>query len=312
MVTTQTQLETPKTSFVQLTDVTYLGSTAGDSDKSGWCTLPEVCHLLSLPNIDVKSTLRFQRRRIKAGQWLFSFDEKFSSVFIIHSGFLKTLLVDEVGNEQILGFPMKGDLLGIDGLHNEHYASRAVALTDCDLVVVPFHELTALGRKHILLENWLYRAMGRELVREHAIMGVLGTLGAEARVARFLVSLSDRFAANGYSPVCFNLRMTRQEIGSYLGLTLETVSRSLSALNDAQLIEINQRAVEIKDISFLRSLQKIPVALRAKCIVGKQLAKKQSSERAVADSDSIPQAKRKPNRNKSIWENLDIIQTGGE
>ncbi len=197
MVTTQTQLETPKTTFAPQAAVAYSAAAVGNDHDSGWFTLPEICSLLSIPNIDAKSTLRFQRRRIKAGQWLFGSGEKFSSVFIVYSGFLKTLLVDDVGNEQILGFPMKGDLLGIDGLHNGHYASQAVALTDCDLVVVPFHEITPSGNEQILLENCLYRAMGRELAREHTVMGLLGTLNAEARVARFLVSLSDRFAANG-------------------------------------------------------------------------------------------------------------------
>ena len=224
---------------------------------SGWCSLPEICRLLDITTDDKSSDIQFQRRRVKAGQWVFGCGERFDAMFIVFSGFLKTLQVDEVGNEQILGFPMKGDLLGIDGLHDGHYASQAVALTDCELIVIPIREMAGLGVENNLLENWLYRAMSRELVRGHAVVGLLGTLGAEARVARFLVSLSARFAAIGYSPNSFNLRMTRQEIGSYLGLTLETVSRSFSALNDAGLININQRAVEIKDITTLRSLQRL-------------------------------------------------------
>ena len=246
-------------------------ATAPEDSDSGWCSLLSVCHLLGIPNIVVDTDIRFQRRRVKAGHWLFGSGEKFNDVFIVYAGFLKTVLVDDAGNEQILGFPMKGDLLGIDGLQNEHYASQAVALTDCDLVVIPFAELMSLGHEYTLLESWLYRAVGRELVREHAVVGLLGTLGAEARVARFLVALSERFSAIGYSSASFNLRMTRQEIGSYLGLTLETVSRSLSALDDAGLIHINQRAVEIRDIESLRSLQKIPVTAKAKRSPSKDL-----------------------------------------
>lgn len=229
-----------------------------DSDNSGWCSLPDICRLLGMADINVDSDSRFQRRRVKAGQWVFSAGEKFNAVFIVYSGFLKTLLLDDGGNQQILGFPMRGDLLGIDGLHNQHYASQASALTDCDLVVIPFRELTSLGHQNAMLENWLYRAVSRELVREHAVVGMLGIMGAEARVARFLVALSERFAAIGYSPNCFNLRMTRQEIGSYLGLTIETVSRSLSALHDAGLIHINQRAVEVCDLAALRLVHKMP------------------------------------------------------
>ena len=220
-------------------------------------SLTDICSLLKIPQIGIVADLQFQRRRVKAGQWVFGCGEKFDAVFIVHSGFLKTLILDEAGNEQILGFPLKGDLLGIDGLHSEHYASHAVALTDCELVVIPFRDLALLGHDHATLENWLYRAVSRELVREYSVVGLLGTLGAEARVARFLVSLSDRFKTLGYSPVEFNLRMTRQEIGSYLGLTLETVSRSLSALQLAGFIGINQRAVMLNDIVGLRAIQKI-------------------------------------------------------
>ena len=234
-----------------------------DSDNSGWCSLPDICRLLGMADINVDSDSRFRRRRVKAGQWVFSAGEKFNAVFIVYSGFLKTLLLDDGGNQQILGFPMRGDLLGIDGLHNQQYASQASALTDCDLVVIPFRELTRLGHQNAMLENWLYRAMSRELVREHAVVGMLGTMGAEARVARFLVALSERFAAIGYSPSCFNLRMTRQEIGSYLGLTIETVSRSLSALHDDGLIHINQRAVEVRDLAALRLVQKMPTVPKA-------------------------------------------------
>ena len=220
-------------------------------------SLTDICSLLKIPQIGIVADLQFQRRRVKAGQWVFGCGEKFDAVFIVHSGFLKTLILDEAGNEQILGFPLKGDLLGIDGLHSEHYASHAVALTDCELVVIPFRDLALLGHDHATLENWLYRAVSRELVREYSVVGLLGTLGAEARVARFLVGLSDRFKTLGYSPVEFNLRMTRQEIGSYLGLTLVTVSRSLSALQLAGFIGINQRAVMLNDIVGLRAIQKI-------------------------------------------------------
>ncbi len=232
--------------------------TSPSAHDSGWCTLKDVCKLLNIGAIDTNSDLQFQRRRVKTGHWLFGAGEKFDAVYIVYSGFLKTLLVDEAGNEQILGFPMKGDLLGVDGLHSDHYASQVVALTDCDLVVLPFRELSHLSHDYALLENWLYRAISRELVREHAVIGLLGTLGADARVARFLVSLSSRFAALGYSATQFNLRMTRAEIGSYLGLTLETVSRSLSSLHDAGLIVVSQRAIDIRDLDRLRTLQRLP------------------------------------------------------
>jgi CRP/FNR family transcriptional regulator len=138
------------------------------------------------------------------------------------------------------------------------YSSEAVALSDCDLILLPFKKLTALSRTHVELENAVYDVLSRELVREQAMVGMLGALSAEARVARFLVMLSDRFASMGYSSKFFNLRMTRHEIGSYLGLTLETVSRTLSAFNEIGMIAVNQRTIEIKDLEALKNLRRLP------------------------------------------------------
>lgn len=273
-------------------------ATSGDNAQ---CTLTEVCKLLKISSIVDDDELRFARRRVRAGQWIFGAGDKFDSVYIVYTGFVKTVLVDEAGNEQILGFPLKGDVLGIDGIHAERYASQAVALTDCELVVIPFHDLATLGHGSQALENWLYKAVSRELVREHAVIGLLGTLSAEARVARFLASLSDRFAELGYSPTEFILRMTRQEIGSYLGLTLETVSRSFSAMDDCGLIDVNQRAIVIRDLAALRCLQKLPSS--------SPIAKKPQSTRA-ADSTRTQgsSAMKRPNspRDTSIWSSLAV------
>ena len=225
-------------------------------------SLADICNLLGIADVDEDSDVQFHRKRVTPGRWVFGSGQKFDNVYLVLSGFLKTLLLDEEGNEQILSFALKGDLLGIDGLHSGVYPSQAVALTDAELIAIPFTELTKLARQHSAIETWLYRAISREMALEHTVVGILGTAGAEVRVARFLVSLSTRFEFLGYSPTQFNLNMTRQEIGSYLGLTLETVSRALSALNDAGLIRINQRAVILKNIEALRSLKKLPAGAK--------------------------------------------------
>jgi CRP/FNR family transcriptional regulator len=167
-------------------------------------------------------------------------------------------MIDEAGNEQVMSFPMKGDLFGIDGIHTHQYTSEAVALSSCDIVLVPFKKFAAMGRAHADLETAIYSVMSRELMREQAMVGMLGSLCAEARVARFLVSLSERFSALGYSGKEFNLRMTRHEIGSYLGLTLETVSRTLSAFNEIGLISVDQRAIAVNDLHALKTLRRLP------------------------------------------------------
>jgi CRP/FNR family transcriptional regulator, anaerobic regulatory protein len=225
-----------------------------------WSNLKEVCDLLHIPaacsvNAD---ELLFQHVQFKTGQRIHTIGQPFDTLYIVNSGFLKTVLIDEFGNEQVLSFPMKGDMLGVDGIHSKHYSSEAVALSDCDLILLPFKKLTALGRVHVELEHMMYGVMSRELVREQAMIGMLGALSAEARVARFLVSLADRFAQMGYSSKLFNLRMTRHEIGSYLGLTLETVSRTLSAFNEIGLITVDQRTIGIKDPDALKTLRRLP------------------------------------------------------
>ena len=227
-----------------------------------WSNLKEVCDLLHIYIPTVSSIadeeLLFQHVQFKSGQRIHTIGQPFDTLYIVNSGFLKTLLIDEFGNEQVLSFPMKGDILGVDGIHSKQYSSEAVALSDCDLILLPFKKLTALGRTHIEMEHAMYSVMSRELVREQAMVGMLGALSAEARVARFLVSLSDRFSQMGYSSKLFNLRMTRHEIGSYLGLTLETVSRTLSAFNEIGLITVDQRTICIREMDALRTLRRLP------------------------------------------------------
>jgi len=238
-----------------------------------WSNLKEVCELLRIPaacSVNDEEPL-FQHVQFKTGQRLYTIGQPFDTLYIVHSGFLKTVLIDEFGNEQVLSFPMRGDLLGVDGIHGKHHATEAVALSNCDVILLPFKKLTSLGRVHPELEPAMYGVMSRELVREQAMVSMLGALSAEARVARFLISLSERFADMGYSSKFFNLRMTRHEIGSYLGLTLETVSRTLSAFNEIGLINVDQRSIGINDADALRSLRRLPPSSsRAKQIASRK------------------------------------------
>lgn len=254
-----------------------------------WSNLKELCDVLRIPAVAsiADEELLFQHVQFKTGQRIHTIGQPFDTLYIVHSGFLKTVLIDEFGNEQVLSFPMKGDLFGVDGIHTRRYASEAVALSNCDLILLPFKKFTALGRTHVELEHAMYSVMSRELVREQGMVSMLGALSAEARVARFLVSLSDRFAEMGYSSKLFNLRMTRHEIGSYLGLTLETVSRTLSAFNEIGLITVDQRSIGIKDPDALKTLRRLPPSSsRAKQIASKkskQLARKNAEETAARD-----------------------------
>lgn len=256
-----------------------------------WSNLRQVCELLSIPapaTADEEDTL-FQHVRYKAVQRIHRIGQAFDTLYIVNSGFVKTLHIDEFGNEQVLSFPMKGDILGIDGIHKQHYASEAVALSDCDMILVPYKTFAALGRIHCELEQAMFSVMSREIVREQMMISMLSALSAEAKVARFLTNLGERFSQMGYSGRSFNLRMTRQEIGSYLGLTLETVSRTLSALNELGMISVEQREINLLDTAALKSLRRLPpakarnkVAEKVTALVNKNLLPQWNPELSAA------------------------------
>ena len=256
-----------------------------------WSNLRQVCELLAIPapaTADDEDSL-FQHVRFKSGQRIHRIGQNFDTLYIVNSGFLKTIHIDEYGNEQVLSFPMKGDLLGIDGIHKQHYASEAIALSDCDMILIPYKTFAALGRAHAELEHAMFSVMSREIVREQAMISMLSALSAEAKVARFLTNLGERFSAMGYSGRSFNLRMTRQEIGSYLGLTLETVSRTLSALNELGMISVEQREINLIDPNALKILRRLPpakarikVAEKVSALVNKNLLPQWTNEVAPA------------------------------
>jgi CRP/FNR family transcriptional regulator len=225
-----------------------------------WSTLEEVFGLLRVScHIGAeRGGPLFQHMQFGTGERVYRMGQAFDNLYIVNSGFLKTVQLDESGYEQVLSFPMKGDLLGADGIFGRRCMSEAVALSACDLIVLPFAKLSALGHAYPEVANALYSIMSRELLHRQTIIGMLGCLSAEARVGRFLVALAERFVEMGYSSKLFNLRMTRLEIGSYLRLTLETVSRTLSAFNEMGLITIHQRSVGINDLEALRNMRRLP------------------------------------------------------
>jgi len=194
----------------------------------------------------------FALRRVHEGEALVHAGDKFHSLYVARSGCFKTVYTDLSGSEQVLGFPMCGDLMGADGIDSGHYRSSAISLDTSEVVILPLARMARLVYQSPRLEALIYRILSRELVRVQNMAWTLGTLGAEGRVAAFLLNLSARLGALGYSPCSFNLRMTRQDIGSYLGLKLETVSRALSALNTAGFIQVQQRSIDIIDADALR------------------------------------------------------------
>lgn len=207
--------------------------------------------------LPVKSTLvnvSFPVRRIKPGETLYRAGDRFNAIYVIRSGFLKTVSVDAGGAELVLGFPMGGDVVGLDGVDAGSYTADVVALDISSAAVVEFARLAQLGREHPCIERLLYSLFSRELVQKHRMFRMLGTLGAEARLASFLLGLAEHFGQLGYSRTSFTLRMTRQEIGNHLGMKLETVSRTLSCFAAAGLIEVDRRSITLCNVDGLRRI----------------------------------------------------------
>ncbi len=191
-------------------------------------------------------------RRVARGAQLFRSGESFRSLFSVRSGFFKTVVVTSDGREQVTGFHLDGDVIGLDGIGTRRHTSDAVALENSEVCVLPFDRLGALAMEVPELHNRLHGIMSREIVREHSVMLMLGSMNAEERVAAFLVDLMERLRARGWSGCETVLRMTRNEIGSYLGLTLETVSRAFSVLAAEGIIRVKLRHIQIIDAERLR------------------------------------------------------------
>jgi CRP/FNR family transcriptional regulator len=153
---------------------------------------------------------------------------------------------------------MKGDILGVDGIYTKNYKSEVTALSDCNLISLPLKTLILAARENYELEELMYRMISSELIREQEMIGIMGSQNAESRVAFFLVQLSDRFHLMGYSAKSFILRMSREEIGSYLGLSMETVSRSFSQFDRIGAINVRARHVSINSKEALEQLYKFP------------------------------------------------------
>lgn len=220
------------------------------------CNLRELCMPIDVngPDMDKLDSLVATRRKIKRGDALFSNGDRFDALYAIRTGFFKTDVLLEDGRDQVTGFQMAGEILGMDGISTEHHSCNAVALEDSEVCVIPFAKLEELSREVNALQHNFHKVMSREIVRDHGLMMLLGTMRAEERLAAFLLNMSQRFMARGYSPQEFHLRMTREEIGSYLGLKLETVSRAFSKFQDEGYISVQQKHIRIIDIPGLRKL----------------------------------------------------------
>ncbi|QOJ22252.1 MAG: fumarate/nitrate reduction transcriptional regulator Fnr [Gammaproteobacteria bacterium] len=218
------------------------------------CSLRELCLPVGLNDqeIQVLGDVVSYKRKVPRGGYLHRTGTKFQSLFAVRSGFFKTCVLEEDGRQQVTGFHMTGELLGLDAISTDTHTCDAIALEDSEVCEIPFAKLEEISRTIPSLMRHFHKIMSREIVRDHGVMLLLGSMKAEERLASFLLNLSRRFLMRGYSESEFNLRMTREEIGSYLGLKLETVSRAFSKLQDENIITVDNKHIQINDIDRLK------------------------------------------------------------
>lgn len=222
-----------------------------------WSDIQEIVDLLQF-NGQVPAThddSLFRRWRLKAGQPALRMGQPFDGLYVVRLGALKTSMTHVSGAEHVLAFPMKGDLLGYDGICRNQYLSEAVALTDCELIKIPATEFTSTNRGCNEIERMAYWAISREIAQEQTCYALSHSAKSEARVARFLRIQSERFAAMGYSPNRFTLPMTRRDIGNHLDVTLETVSRAFSAMDHLGILSVDRREIQIHSLDALRDFE---------------------------------------------------------
>jgi CRP/FNR family transcriptional regulator, anaerobic regulatory protein len=224
------------------------------------CNLVELCLPFGMTEneIDRLDELVGARRKIKRQQHLYRAGDTFEAIYAIRTGSFKTDVLLEDGREQVTGFQMTGEIIGLDGISTEQHSCNAVALEDSEVCVIAYSKLEELSRVVEGLQLQFHKVMSREIVRDHGVMTLLGSMRAEERLAAFLLNMSQRFTARGFSAAEFHLRMTREEIGSYLGLKLETVSRAFSRFQDEGLIAVQQKHIRIIDSVGLKKLIQHP------------------------------------------------------
>ena len=241
----------------------YIGrqpSPATDGSRAPWKTLCSTCHLrdFCLPSglkgedVERLDDLHFARRSVRMGQVLYRQGENFQFIYAVRGGTFKSNMTLKDGREQVTGFQMAGELLGLDGLASGQHASSAIALEDAEICAIPYDHLSELAQHSPDLQQAISRIMSREIVREHSLMMLLGSMNAEERLAAFLLNISQRMKARGYSASEFHLRMSRAEIGSFLGMKVETVSRTFSAFAQQRLLEVDKKHVRILDLAGLQ------------------------------------------------------------
>ena len=231
-------------------------SIASLSTSCADCSMQELClpAVITDQDLDRLENILSKRIRIARGEPLYRAGEVFSSLFAVRLGHFKTVYTEGHATKQVIGFQMSGEILGMEGISRPRHKCSAIALEDSEVCEIPYTRLESLLSELPSLQSHFHRMMSREIDREHQVMLLLGSMSADQRVAAFLLNLSRRYEARGFSALHFVLRMTREDIGNYLGLTIESVSRVFSRFKKNDWIEGSPRDLKILDRKALEDL----------------------------------------------------------
>jgi CRP/FNR family transcriptional regulator len=229
---------------------------SGARDRCSSCSLHQLCLPTGLADSDMLRLDKIigRRRRVQRDEYLYRMDDPFTNLYAIRLGHFKTHQVSFDGAEQITGFQMAGELLGMDAISTDRHHCYAVALEDSEVCEIPFARLEELFGEMPTLLHQFHRMMSKEITRDQSTMLLLGNMRAEQRFAHFLVNLSSRYKVRGYSSTQFQLRMSREDIGNYLGLTIESISRLLARFKKQSLLKVSNREIELLDLPALKLL----------------------------------------------------------
>ncbi|VAW63076.1 Fumarate and nitrate reduction regulatory protein [hydrothermal vent metagenome] len=225
------------------------------------CNLHDLCLPLGLDigDIDQLDKIIKRNRPLQKGEFLFNSGEHFTSIYAVRSGSIKTFTESEQGDEQITGLYLPGELMGLDAIHEEKHPCSAIALETTSLCEIPFDTLEELSSQIPELHRQLFRIMSKEIASDQSLLMLMAQKSAEERLAAFLVNLSTRLKARNFSGTEFNLSMSRKDIGNFLGLTIETISRTFSRFQSDGLLSTQRKYVNIHKLDTLKEMAGLSV-----------------------------------------------------
>ena len=220
------------------------------------CNLFQLCLPVGIDASELEEldSIIKRRRPIKRGEHLFHVGSPFQAIYAVRSGSIRTYTPTEDGHEQVTGFHLPGELLGLDAIHLKHHPCAAKALETTSICEIPFDRLEELSTHLPSLQHQLLTVMSKEILHAQSLLMLLGKKSAEERLAALLLSLSERYQRRGFSPTDFYLSMSRNDIGNYLGLAVETVSRLFTRFQDDDVLIVQRKHICIQDLPQLRTI----------------------------------------------------------